>query len=282
MVLPATAAIGLLFIGGLVEGLGESIGYSGTGQPCCTFIAYREMLGSADFWKSLALTLRVSILSTIAAGFLGVWIAVSLFMLRRTKTYQLWQRWFQLPMMVPHLAGAYLMALLLMQSGWLSRIFFHLGWINEIHDFPVLINDRFGWGIVLAYAWKEAPFIALMLYPVLMRIHDSWLEVARVFGAGRFHFIKEILLPLFMPAWISSAFIVFAFTFSAFEVPFLLGVTYPKMLPVLSYDLYTSGGLARRPDALAVNIILVAITAVLGFAAYRISGRFKTGEGNGW
>jgi putative spermidine/putrescine transport system permease protein len=286
LVAPAVAVIGILFFGGLFEGLVQSLGFfPATGQSSFSLNAYRELLGSADFWASLLLTLRISFLSTLAASILGLFVAVCLFMLGKIgklKSNRFWQRFFQLPLVVPHLVGAYLMVVLFMQSGWISRILVTVGWMDEMEDFPVLINEPFGIGIILAYAWKEAPFIALMVYPVLLRIHGAWLEAAQVFGAGRWNFFREILLPLVMPAWFSSAFIVFAFTFSSFEVPFLLGVTYPKMLPVLSYDLYMSGGLYLRPEALAVNVILAMITAVLGISAYRMSRRWSTSEGRGW
>jgi putative spermidine/putrescine transport system permease protein len=285
-VLPALGAIGILFYGGLFQGLVQSLGFfPAAGQTNFSIYAYRKLLSSPDFWTSLLLTLRISFLSTLAASILGLFVAVCLFMLGKTgdlKRTRFWQRFFQLPLVVPHLVGAYLMVLLLMQSGWLSRLLFAVGWIDEIGDFPVLVNEPFGIGIILAYAWKEAPFIALMVYPVLLRIHGAWLEVAQVFGADRWNFFREILLPIVMPAWLSSAFIVFAFTFSSFEVPFLLGVTYPKMLPVLSYDFYTSGGLSLRPEALAVNVILALITALLGIAAYLMSRRWSIGEGKGW
>jgi putative spermidine/putrescine transport system permease protein len=286
LVLPAWIVITVLFFGGLAEGLIQSMGYfPAAGQSRFSLFAYAELLGSEEFWSSLLLTLRISSLSTLTAGVLGVFVAVCLFMLKQKGNNfgrSLLAKGFELPLIIPHLVGAYLMVLLFMQSGWLSRIGFHLGLIREISDFPVWINDPFGWGIVFTYAWKEAPFIALMVYPVLLRIHGSWYEAAQVLGANSWNFLREIVIPLLLPAWLSASFIVFAFSFSAFEVPFLLGVTYPKMLPVLSYELYTSGGLEQRPEALAVNVLMTLITAALGWLAYRISKRWMTGAREGW
>ncbi|MCZ8516964.1 sugar ABC transporter permease [Paenibacillus filicis] len=284
--MPAILIILVLFFGGLIEGLIQSLGYfPAAGQSRFSLFAYEELLRSDEFWSSLLLTLRISVLSTFAAGILGLIAAICLFMLGKSvgsDWKNFWQRLFGFPLLVPHLTGAYLIVLLFIQSGWISRIAFHLGWIKEIQDFPVWINDPFGSGIILAYAWKEAPFIALMMYPVLLRILGSWYEAARVFGASPGKFVREIVLPLVFPALLSSSFIVFAFTFSAFEIPFLLGVTYPKMLPVLSYELYTGGELSQRPEALAVNVILALIAAGLGLLAYRISSRWLSAQGRGW
>lgn len=286
LVLPTIGAIGLLFFGGLFEGLLHSFGYFPAANQYQFHIdGYRNLFYSKEFWDSLLMTFRIAAISSLVAGVLGVFVSICLFMLGKSaknSQNRFWHRFFQLPLIIPHLVGAYLMVLLFMQSGWFSRVLASLGIIEEISDFPILINEPYGWGIIFTYAWKEAPFISLLVYPVLLRIHRSWLEVARVFGANPLTFIREIVIPLIMPTWISATFIVFAFTLSAFEVPYLLGVTYPRMLPVYSFHLYTSGGLADRPQALAVNIILTILTAILGIIAYRISKRWMTKEGGGW
>jgi putative spermidine/putrescine transport system permease protein len=283
LVLPAWGILVLFFYGGMVNGLTESLGFSPmTGGYRFSLVHYYQLLTSWDFWQSLGVTLRISILSTVAASVLGLFIAVGLFSLGKSRFRSIGLRAFLMPLLIPHLVGAYLMVLLFMQSGWLSRVAYHLGWIHQIEEFPILINEPFGWGMILTYAWKESPFIGLMLFPVLQRIYGSWVEVARVFGASRWDFFRAILFPLLMPALLSSSFIVFAFTFSSFEVPFLLGVTYPKMLPVLSYDLYTSGGFMDRQKALAINVMLALITGLLSIISYRISKYWNKLGGGGW
>ncbi len=286
LVFPAVIVIAVLFFGGVIEGLAQSLGYfPALGQTQLSFSAYHQLFSNSDFIRSLLVTIRIAMISTLFASILGIFVAVCLFMMaggESVRKSQVWYRIFQFPLVLPHLVAAYLIMLMFMQSGWLSRILFALGLTKGMGSFPVLTNDPFGWGIILTYTWKEAPFIALMIYPVLMRIRVSWLEVARIFGAGPWQSFREVLLPLFLPAWTSSAFIVFAFTFSAFEVPYILGVTYPPMLPVLSFNLYTGNAIAERPEALAINIILAVITAALGGVAYLLSKRFAISEGGGW
>lgn len=283
LLLPAIATIVLLFFGGLFDGLLKSLGYfPAIGENRLELTAYTGVLQSEGFWESLELTLRVAVFSSILAGILGGILGISLFLLKeasKTGEERVWHRLFQLPLTIPHLVGGYVVVLLFMQSGLLSKLLASLGVIDELTDFPVLVNDPFGWGIILTYAWKEAPFVSLLIYPVLSRIQRSWREVSRVYGAGRWNFIREIVLPVMLPSWTIAVFIVFVFTFSAFEVPFLLGVTYPGMLPVYSYQLYTSGTLADRPEALAVNIILAALTIGLGLVIYYFSKRWNVWKG---
>jgi len=283
LLLPATGAIVLLFFGGLFDGLLKSLGYfPAIGETEFSLAAYYTLFSSSTFWESLSLTFRIAALSSVIAAFLGALLAVFLFMLHESSksgASRLWHRLFQLPLTIPHLVGGYIIVLLFMQSGFLSKLFASAGWISDISEFPVVVNDTFGWGIILTYAWKEAPFVSLMIYPVLMRIHGSWREVSRVFGASSWSFIREIVVPVMLPAWTIATFIVFVFTFSAFEVPFLLGVTYPSLLPVYSYQLYTSGTLADRPEALAVNIILSILTIALGLITYYFSRRWRVLKG---
>ncbi len=60
----------------------------------------------------------------------------------------------------------------------------------------------------------------------------------------------------------AASLIVFAFTFGAFEVPFLLGRSYPTILPVMAYDEYRSVELTDRPAAMAINVLITLVTAL--------------------
>lgn len=283
LLLPATGVIVLLFFGGLFDGLLKSLGYfPAIGERQMNLDAYTNLLASDSFWDSLELTVRVAAISSLLAGLLGGLLAIALFLLNQyseDENSRLWNRLFQLPLTIPHLVAGYVIVLLFTQSGVISKLLASVGMIDEMTDFPVLVNDPFGWGIILAYTWKEVPFVLLMVYPVLARIQKSWREVSRVYGAGNWNFIREIALPIMMPSWIIAVFIVFVFTFSAFEIPFLLGVTYPGMLPVYSFQLYTDGSLSDRPEALAVNIILALMTICLGLATYYFSKRWNVMKG---
>jgi putative spermidine/putrescine transport system permease protein len=56
---------------------------------------------------------------------------------------------------------------------------------------------------------------------------------------------------------------IFAYVFSAFETPFLLGQPYPAMLPVVAQQRFMSVDLADRPTAMACALILTVIAAVV-------------------
>ena len=56
---------------------------------------------------------------------------------------------------------------------------------------------------------------------------------------------------------------IFAYVFSAFETPFLLGQPYPAMLSVVAQRRFMSVDLADRPSAMACALILTVIAAVI-------------------
>jgi putative spermidine/putrescine transport system permease protein len=271
LILPAVAVITVLFFGGLALGFIQSLGlFNISGNSHFTLNAYKELLSTTDFFRSLQLTFKVAIIATIASGIISIVLISILFVIEENKMSKLFRRIFQIPILVPHITAAYLIGLLLMKGGLISSITYSLGITKTLQAFPSIINDVNSLGIIITYIWKEVPFIILMLIPVVQRVEDSWLEIARVFGGTRIDFFKEVVLPLLIPTWISSMLIVFAFTFSDFEVPYLLGVTYPKFISVFAYDIYLNGELSARPLALAANFILVIITAILGICAYKI------------
>lgn len=272
LILPSLIIIGTIFLGGLILGLLQSLGLMDIGgNSHFTINAYRQLILSTDFISSLVLTLKIALLSSALSGVLAIILVRILFILGENRKTAVYRKAFMAPMLVPHITAAYLIMLLFMKSGWLSSIVYSIGITKTMDGFPSVVNDLNSLGIILTYVWKETPFIMLMLFPIISRTKDSWLEIAQVFGARRQEFFKEVMLPLMMPTWLSSVLIVFAFTFSDFEVPYLLGVTYPKFISVYSYNMYYNGQISDRPLALAANFILAIITAMLGLLAYRVA-----------
>lgn len=98
----------------------------------------------------------------------------------------------------------------------------------------VLLQDRYGIGIILHYVSKEIPFLALIILAVLRTQSDGYDLVAENLGASRWQRLRYVTIPLVMPSLLSGALLVFAFIFSSYEAPALLGVSYPRMLPVLA------------------------------------------------
>ncbi|NJK61438.1 MAG: ABC transporter permease subunit [Synechococcaceae cyanobacterium SM2_3_1] len=128
-----------------------------------------------------------------------------------------------------------------------------------------MINDPWGLGVLCHFLWKEIPFMALILLAVLRGLGREYEIQARVLGASPWQTFWHVTLPLIKPGILSASVIVFGFTLGNFEVPFLLGPTYPRTLPVQIYRLFTDMDLARRSEAIALGLILALISSSLIF-----------------
>ncbi len=277
MLLPALTIVVGLFLGGLLLGLLQSFDYMpliGRTQP--TVQPYLNLFRAPAFLRSLALTAWISLLSTALSTALATLCALALrrdFAGKRLITFL-----FQLNIPIPHLVGGIAVMFLFSQSGLLARIAYGLGAITQPADFPALIFDPLGAGIILEYLWKSTPFTAIILLAVLQAVSEDYENVARNLGANRWQRFRYVLWPLLLPGMLRASILVFAFTFGAFEVPYLLGQTYPAVLPVLAYRNYTNVDLAARPEAMAMSMVITAIIVALIIAYTKLTEFFVRAE----
>jgi putative spermidine/putrescine transport system permease protein len=124
----------------------------------------------------------------------------------------------QVPIAIPHLSFAILLADLIGQSAWVARVLHFAGWIELPADFPNLLNDRDKLRIVIAYVFKETSIVALVTLTMLRRIEGDDLAAATL-GASAWQRLRYVTFPLAASSVISASLLVLAFIFGAFEVP---------------------------------------------------------------
>jgi putative spermidine/putrescine transport system permease protein len=274
---PALLITGILFGASLIYGLAQSLGaLSGSEQPI-SLEAYRSVLfgqGTAgrEFWSSLGFSLWVAgastLLSAMGALPVAIWLSG-----RRGKGQRMDTLAMNWNLAFPHLVWAIALILFFSQSGLLARFAASLGWIQTPADFPVIVRDRLGIGIIIDYVTKEIPFLALILLAVLRSQSENYEVVAENLGATRWQRLRYITLPMVLPALIAGSLLVFAFVFSAYEVPALLGVRYPRMLPVLALDFFVNPDLNSRNEGMAISFIIAAIVMVVAAISLRQENR---------
>ena len=273
-VAPALGVLGLFFVSGLVMGLVQSLGYfPAAGLEDWNLAHYRELFAAPEFYRSLGETIYLAGAATALSAVVS--LALVLLVRRVSPAHHLVKVFLQLPLPIPHLAVGGAMVLLLSQSGLISRLAFALGWVSDPGQFPALVNDRWNVGLILVYLYKEVPFITLFLLAVLERSGEALEEAARSLGAGAWQRFRRVLLPLMLPALASASLIVFAFIVGAFELPLLLGRTYPETLAVLAYHRYTDVDLAARPVAMAVCMVIAATALAVTAGYYRLLQTFR-------
>ncbi|MBL0713815.1 MAG: sugar ABC transporter permease [Desulfosarcina sp.] len=260
MLLPALTVVIVLFGGGLVLGVLQGLGHlPGAGLSRLSGDHFSRVLTDPDFFASFRLTFYVASVSTLLAAVFSV--AAALALAQMAARYRLAHFVFQVPLTVPHLVIAVAVMFMLSPSGLLARAAVAAGLIRTPADFPLLVNDRWSIGIILTYVWKEIPFITLMLLAVLRNAGRDLLDVGRTLKAGAWQRFRYIVLPTIFPALGAASLIVFAYTFGAFEVPYLLGRTYPVTLPVWAYKHYSDIDLMSRPEGIATGILIALVVA---------------------
>jgi putative spermidine/putrescine transport system permease protein len=269
---PALVVVLALFGGAVTLAVLRSLGLLTAGpQDGPTLDAYRRLLSDAEFGRSLALTFHVAVTSTVLAVVLG--IGAALLLRRMARGRRLATTLFQLNLPVPHVIGAVAMLALLGQSGLLARVAARTGTIEGPASFPALVFDPYAVGIIAQYVWKEVPFIGIVALAILHATGHDLEEAARTLGASRWQRLRHVTLPLVLPGVLSAAVIVFAFTFGTFEVPLLLGRSFPAVLPVLAHQRYTDVDLAARPEAMAISVVITVLVLVVVVAGSALARR---------
>lgn len=265
---PALLVLVILFAGGLLAAFVQSLGYfPAIGMTEIDLDAYGQVLGSRRFFDSLVLTVYVAGASTVIATTLAVLAALAL----RHAPGGIGSFLFQVPITVPHLMAAVGIAFVVGQTGLGARLAAALGLVGEPEAFPALLYDRYSIGVILTYVWKEVPFVALVVLAGLKGVASELEDVARTLGANAWQRFWFVVFPVIAPGIVAASLFVFAFTFGAFEVPYLLGQDYPTVLPVAAYEEYRSVDLADRPVAMAINVLMTLVMALFAACYLRVS-----------
>ncbi len=251
----------VFFIVPLLIGVVQSFGYfPELGMHDITLKYYEEILSTRGFWRSVGFTIYFSLVTSSLAVLIGVFFA---FVYYKNDRNIIVEKFIQLPILTPHLITTLIIYLLFSQSGVFSRICYHIGLIEEISQFIPITQDVGGKGIILAYLWKGIPFVLTTILAVLRNTNSKLAVASENIGASKIYTFFNVILPVALPSIITSFIILFAFSFGAFEVPFLLGPTEPKALPILSYNYYTGSLISDRVYAMVVNVLITGFCLVL-------------------
>jgi len=259
LLVPFLLIMGLIFVGGLVQAVVQSLGYlPAFGMDGLTLEHYRRVLTDFRFLGSLQYTFYIALTSSVISVVLGVFVAFLVYKSRRGDSLSF--SLYRVPIIIPHIVVIIMVFHIYFQTGIVSRFAYSMGLIESAHDFPLLIFDRGGAGIMLVYLYKQIPFVALMVFTISRNLDRKYFQVAENLGASPFQIMTRITFPLLAPTVLSAFLITFAFGFGAFEVPYLLGSPARHTLPVLAFIDYRSPVLADRPAAMAVNVIISALS----------------------
>ena len=222
---------------------------------------YAEVLSRPEVLQSLGVSLKVSLISSIFAAAAGTLICAALVRTHRTRGAMLYT--VRLPILVPHTVVALFTVAMLSQTGLFARMAYAAGMISDNTEFPAILYGTGYFGVIIAYVWKEAPFIAYFSLALMSGVSDTLGEAAENLGASPFRSFMHITLPLSLPAIAKGFLIVLIFSFGGYELPMLLGATLPKAFPVYTYIEFLKPDFRLRPYAMAMNGITLILSLMM-------------------
>lgn len=262
----------IIIIGIISFGLFRTISLSLDDHGIISLANYEKIFNDEDFKKALLYSFRTAFISTTLTLLVGIFFALRLY---HSKSKIIVKIITFLPIILPHLVVAMLMIILLSQTGIISRICAYLGLIDNPSQFLELINDRNGIGVIIAYVYKEFPFVALVLYGIIITINKKELLIAQSLKANNFIIFKDIILPKILPMLLALFTILFIYSFSAYEIPSLLGYSSTKALPVYIYYNYSNIMLGTKNYAMALNVIIIIFSLCFAGVMYLIINKLQ-------
>lgn len=280
LILPFGLLNGVVLITALFKSVEISLGYDPVvGLTKISGEYYLNVWKNPEVVASLVHSLGLAVIATGGALVLGLGLAI---VLRGSQSrFSLIKRVFVIPITMPYVIVALTTLQILSQSGIISRIAYHLvaGRVT-VDNFPLLVNDHYGIGIIVTFLYKEIPYAALTMLVILRQLQGRYSLVATNLGASKWQVFWRVTLPLLQTTIIRLFIILFCFTFTSFEVPYLLENPRMETVSVLTYDWFTQPDLTMRSQSFALNVTVSSICLIVTFVALGISNLLPGGKVN--
>jgi ABC-type spermidine/putrescine transport system permease subunit I len=254
LIAPALAVVGLFFI----APLGMSV-----------VVAFRDKTGgftlehfakSFEFYSTdLLFTLAIVLLSTLLIGVVAIAIAGYLTLGGHPRTVAVLRWLYRWPLFIPFVVAGQLMRTFLAKNGMLNHVLIGSGLIE-----PLSAQSLLDWrGIVVAFVWKQAPFVTLLLAGAMAALEPQHIEAARNLGARRLRVLVDIVLPQVRGTLLVGLVLSFVTMLSVLSVPLMINPNSPTMVTVdVAYRISTHADYPVANALCLLSLLLAATGAV--------------------
>ena len=214
------------------------------------------------FWKSVQMSLIVSVAIVVLAYPLAYYLALS-----GTKRKYVLLLVLIAPFLTSYLLRVLAWKVILGDQGVVNTFLFWARIRPTGHPISALLYSRFAVMLVLGYIWL--PFVALPIFVSLESLDRRLLEAASDLGASRLQAFRRVTLPLSIPGVVAAFLFVFIPTLGEFVTPSLVGGTTGYMYGNQIVDLFGTGFPDWETGAvLAIFLLLVVATLTVVFARF--------------
>ena len=226
---------------------------------------YAFLWGDSVTRLALFNTLFYTAMASVLKFALGLWLALLLNKNLRFKTF------FRAVILLPYIVPTALSAIAFWwiydaQFSIISWALMKLGWINHYIDF---LGDPWNarWATIAANVWRGVPFVAITLLAGLQTISPSFYEASAIDGATPLQQFRYVTLPLLTP--IIAVVMTFSvlFTFTDFQLIYVLTRGGPlnatHLMATLSFQRAIAGGALGEGAAISIAMVPFLLAAIL-------------------
>jgi iron(III) transport system permease protein len=150
----------------------------------------------------------------------------------------------------------------------IPAVIFGVGFLLTYTHKPFILYGT-KWVIVLVYITLMIPFATRMILSGLAALGDSYIEAARVCGAGPVRTHLSILAPLLRPTFGGALALMFILLSHEFAASLLVRAPTVNVMGTVLYDYYENGG---YPLVAVISLIMVGVTTVGVLVALILGG----------
>jgi putative spermidine/putrescine transport system permease protein len=266
LIAPALAVVGLFFVAPLL--MSAVVAFRGKEGG----FTLEHFAKAFDFYTTdLLFTLWIVVLSTILIGLVAIAIAGYLTLGGHPRSVAVLRWLYRWPLFIPFVVAGQLMRTFLAKNGMLNHVLIGGGLIE-----PLSAQSLLDWrGIVIAFVWKQAPFVTLLLAGAMASLETQHIEAARNLGARRLRVLVDIVLPQVRGTLLVGLVLSFVTMLSVLSVPLMINPNSPTMVTVdVAYRISTHGDYPVANALCLLSLALAAIGAV--FYLRQASARAET------
>jgi ABC-type spermidine/putrescine transport system permease subunit I len=207
------------------------------------------------YTTDLLFTLAIVLASTVLIGLVAIAIAGYLTLGENPRAVAILRWLYRWPLFIPFVVAGQVMRTFLAKNGMLNHVLIGTGLIE-----PLSAQSLLDWrGIVVAFVWKQAPFVTLLLAGAMASIETQHIEAARNLGARRLRVLIDIILPQVRGTLLVGLVLSFVTMLSVLSVPLMINPNSPTMMTVdVAYRINTFGDYAVANALCLLSLILAA------------------------
>src|SRR5438552_6204435 len=207
------------------------------------------------YTTDLLFTLAIVLLSTLLIGLVAIAIAGYLTLGENPRTVSILRWLYRWPLFIPFVVAGQVMRTFLAKNGMLNHVLIGSGLIE-----PLSAQSLLDWrGIVIAFVWKQAPFVTLLLAGAMASLESQHIEAARNLGARRLRVLLDIVLPQVRGTLLVGLVLSFVTMLSVLSVPLMINPNSPTMVTVdVAYRINTFADYAVANALCLLSLVLAA------------------------